>query len=272
MIYQTASMDEALLTYPLNHPRIMYNDLVRAATVSSFSEATGYPADAVQRPDTYERWKPVDVAAARNLNFDYGAAVDINCICIAAHTLGTSGATVRVRYSDDDITYYSYFNSTLITDDSTIMILGNTESHRYWRVQIVSATVPPEIGVVYMGVVLEVERTIFGGHTPVSMSRVTAIRPTKSIGGQFLGRSIIRNGSQNQVAINNLTPSWYKTNFDPFALSAREYPFFFAFKPGTYTSDVVYGSVSQDIVPSVSGQGKGLYNVSFTIDGFVDEN
>jgi len=270
--------DPGALERPMTHARIGYQTITRDCTVSASSEAVNCPADAPTRPDTYERWKPTEIPATWAV--DAGAAVDVNYIGIAAHTLGTNRASVIIQWSTDGIdagTYPSvhwtdYGNSFLPANNSPIMVIGDLTTARYWRVVIKSvAGDEPEIGVVYVGKALEMERAIYGGHAPITMSRNTTIRPNKSEGGQFLGRTVIRKGVSTSASFRNLTPAWVRSEFDTFIRAAREYPFFFAWRPEDYPEEVGYVTCDQDISPSNMGMA-GFMQVSFSMNGFADED
>lgn len=259
--------DPDALDYPLTHARIGYQTITRTGTVSASSSVDGYPSDAPKRPDTYERWKPSLLPATWSV--DAGSAVAVDYIGIAAHTLGTSGATVQVQYSDNNTDWTNYGSDFIPADNSPVMVIGNEVIHRYWRLSISGATAP-EVGVIYIGKALAMQRAIYGGHSPITLSRVTDIRPKKSEGGQFISKYILRQGVATSAQFQNITPSWYREYFDPFVLSARIYPFFFAWRPEKYPNEVAYAWTSKDITPTNSGTGKGWMNVSFSMEGFAD--
>jgi hypothetical protein len=136
---------------------------------------------------------------------------------------------------------------------------------RYWRISLIGSVVP-SIGVVYMGVTLDMERPCFSGVNPINLSRRTIVRPNRSENGLWLGRSITRQGSQTSVTYNNLNYSWYLNNFDPFVDLARRFPFFFAWRPEGYPDSIGYVWTSSDITPSTQGV-RDLVSVSMTLEG-----
>jgi hypothetical protein len=145
------------------------------------------------------------------------------------------------------------------------MIFFATVSARYWRLKVVS-TVQPILGVWYVGETLAMQRGLYGGHSPITLSRTTVVRATKSEGGQFLGRYIVRAGVRTSAQWSNLTASWYRENFDPFVEAAREYPFFFAWRPSQYPEEIGFCWMDGDVAPRNQGQ-RNYMSVGIDMDG-----
>jgi hypothetical protein len=109
------------------------------------------------------------------------------------------------------------------------------------------------------------QRGLYGGHSPINLSRVTVSRSNRSEGGQFLGRYIVRSGFKTSAEWGHLTASWYRENFDPFVESATQYPFFFAWRPETFPDEVAYCWTDGDIQPANMGI-KTLMSVGININ------
>lgn len=254
--------------YPLTHARIGYDNFVPRSTVTATTEDTGFPADAVQRQTTWERWKPTALPATLSIDSGTSPSGTGSYIGIAAHTLGSSSATVVIEYSVNN-TDWTTIETLEPADNSAIMVIFPEVQAQYWRI-VVSGSTIPNIGSVYIGEVLEMERPIYGGHSPINLSRQTVVRPTESEKGQWLGRSVIRYGLQTSFDWNNLTAAWYRANFDPFVKEARFHPFFIAWRPADFPKEVAYGWTSQDIQPSNSGT-RDLMSVSISVSAYADE-
>ncbi|OZI21717.1 hypothetical protein CAL18_12380 [Bordetella genomosp. 7] len=249
--------------YPLNHARIGYQTLTRNAVVTASSEAPAFPASATANPMTYERWRPAAVPAW--VAYDAGEAVEVDYLGIASHNLGTAGATFALEYSVNG-TDWTTVETVEAADDLTIMLLFEPITARYWRLSVTEAVA--SVGVVYIGRVLEMQRGLYGGHTPGNLARQTEIMPNKSDGGQFLGRSIIREGYATSYEWDNLTAGWYRQWFDPFVESARKYPFFIAWYPLKYPSEVLYAWCNDDIRPRNQGV-RDLMSVGFSVEAIA---
>lgn len=246
--------------YPLNHARIGYQTLTRGAVITASSEDAMWPASALGNGLTYERWKPTSVPAW--VQFDAGQPVECDYFGIAAHNLGTVGASFSLQYSTDGVAW-SNVEIVQPADDKPMMLLFEPITAQYWRVNITDAI--GSIGVIYIGRVLEMQRGLYGGHSPGPLSRQTEIMPTRSEGGQFLGRSIIRQGYATSYDWDNLTARWYRDWFDPFVESARRYPFFIAWNPLRFPDEVLYAWCNDDIKPTNQGQ-RDLMSVAFSVE------
>ena len=137
------SIVENLLEYPLTHARIGYDNFVPDSTVTASSAEAEYPADAVQRENTYERWKPTGTTS-QFLKVDQGASGigAASYLGIAAHTLGSSGSTIEIAYSVDDSTY-TVVETLEPADNRAIMFIFPEVEARYWRVRVVTSTSTP---------------------------------------------------------------------------------------------------------------------------------
>lgn len=256
---------------PLSHARIGYKNFVPDSTVTASSQEAAFPADSVQRESTYDRWQPTSATGVLIVDQGASGVQGASYAGIAAHTFGTQGATIELAHSDDNFTY-SVVETLEPADNSAIMIIFPRIEARFWRLRIVSAAAAPQIGVLYLGEILEMQRPIYGGHSPITLSRQTERRPTKSEKGQWLGVSVVRYGLSTSYNWRNLTAAWYRANFDPFVESARSKPFFIAWRPSSYPQEVAYCWLppSQDIKPSNMGT-RDLMEVSMPVEGYADE-
>ena len=90
--YAVPSNDE-----PFTHARILHSNVWGSGgTATASSTATGYDADAPLNTLTYEQWQPTSAPATWER--DYGSALTVDTIGLAAHTLGTAGATCLLEY------------------------------------------------------------------------------------------------------------------------------------------------------------------------------
>ena len=260
--------DTALLSptieYPLTHTQIGFHTVTRDGTLSASTETAGHPAYAAGLPNTYESWIPTTVPAW--IKVDAGTAIECDYFGIAAHNIGSTGASITCQYSLDNVIWEDITVASFTTDTPIIISFAPVTA-RYWRIYITG--VAPTIGVWYVGKGLQMQRPIYGGHSPVTMSRNTVVRSNRSEGGQFLGRYIVRSGVSTQYAYKNLTADWVRGCFDKFILSAREYPYFIAWRPLDYPREVAYGWTTKDISPSNIGI-RDLMQVSFDIQGIGD--
>lgn len=253
---------------PLNHPRIGWQTWTRddaSIAVASSSEVATYEDDNVLTENTYEWWQPTSLPAT--LTFTLSSAQDVNYVGIAAHTMGTNNCAYKWQYHDGS--GWEDLVDASTTSNEPIMGLFDSVNATQFRLNILSGDDEPLIGVVYFGEVLESERGIYVGHSPITLAKKTIIRPNKSEDGNWLGRSVIRQGAANGIEIDNLSASWVRTYLKPFMESAVSYPFFFAWNPQNYPSEVGYCWTNSDIVPQNTGP-RDLMSVSFNVEAYID--
>lgn len=262
LITQSALLAESS-DYPFTHARIGYQTITRTGTLTASTAAALHPAYAAGLPNTYESW--LGTAVPSWLQCDNGSPADVDYCAIAAHNLGTLGNTFKFQHSADGSSWTDATPELTVPDNTPIMVFFGEVSARYWRLQILSGA-SPKIGVWYAGKSLAMQRAIYSGHTPITLSRMTVVRSNMSEGGQFLGRYIVRTGVETTASFQHLTAAWYRAYFDPFVLSARTMPFFFAWRPSDFPSEVAYVWTKGDISPSNMGT-RDLMSVDIKMQG-----
>jgi len=186
---------------------------------------------------------------------DLGSLRDIDYVGVAAHSIGSSGATLKVETSGTapGVTWTQFASDVMPIDDAPILLLDVLRSVRTIRLTLTGAT-PPPIAVIYAGLQLAMQNDLtVGGFTPVTLARDTVLHQSLSRGGQFLGQGIRRMGVSGSVDFKYLDPDWYRANFDPFVKAARQYPYFFAWWPDHYASEVGFVWTDRDIRPTYMG-------------------
>lgn len=262
IIFSSAfALAETSANRPLTHARIGYQtwtEDLEPSSVAVSSEAENAPGDAVLRPDTGEYWEPTALPAT--LVIDLGAARDVDYVGLAAHTLGSEGCTVTVETSTGALAgspseqvWTEFADSIAPGDDRAILFLDSSRTARYLRLTITGSGDMPKLAVVYVGEILAMPRSIYGGHGPITLSRETVLHRSLSRGGQILGQGFRRHGLVGSASWRHLEPNWYREHFDPFVESARNRPFFFAWRPGDYSDEVAYGVCPDDIHPTNMG-------------------
>ena len=256
----------ALPPFPLTHAMIGYKTICTAANVLASSQAAGCPASDAVNIFTNEYWRP-DVLPA-TWTVDAGTGVNTDYIGIAAHTLGTSGASIEIFYSTDGVAWTSLFAFAPV-DNAPIMLIYEPILARYWRIEVTGVSIP-RLGVIYVGQMLQMQRPIYGGHAPITLSRDTTIFNQMSESGQFMARSITRQGNSTTYAWKNLTALWYRQYFDPFVKAVRRVPFFIAWRPIDFPTEVGFVWTKTDPKPSNMGT-RDLMEVSIDVSGVTDE-
>ena len=252
--------------YPLNHARIGYKTILPLSEITATSEAAGFPASALANPLTYDQYRPDALDAT--VTIDRGQAVDVDYIGVGGHNLSDHGVVISFEYSTDGVTW-SLLSSFSPANNTPLMLIFNTVTARYFRFTT-SATGIYFIGAVYIGQALVMQRSIYGGHSPISLSRSTEFETTRSQTGQWLGRTVKRTGAGTSFEWSNLQASWYRAEFDPFVKAARASPFFIAWNPSKFPAEVGFCWSNADIIPQNMGV-RDFMSVSIEVEGLTDD-
>lgn len=247
---------------------------VRTAETTTVASAV-YSKTAPINNLTAERYKPNAATWTYEIELT-GDNTEVDCLCLAAHTLGSTGCTVTLsRYSDGD---YATINTVSPTDNSPIMFLfGDTDLPVYeetqpelyldfttetyaspftskrFRLSVTGGAA--ELGILRIGNSLQMERPFYGNYTPARMNRKSDIIGNRSERGELLGRSIIRTTLTGDYKWNNLTYAWVRTNLDtPAGLiqSVEINPLFLAWRP-SLTQDVDFIMIANTTPPQTTG-------------------
>lgn len=252
---------------PLTHPRILYKSITHALSptdITVSTETAEGPRDATTRPDTAEYW--LASALPATIEYSFSAAKNMDAFGLAAHQLGSKGNTLLVETKLGGAGYSTFAAGIAPTTDAPILLLDESRSIDKLRLTISGGSGAPRIAVVYADVALAMQRALYGGHTPLNLSRETVLKRALSRGGQFLGQTFRRNGVAGTASFSNLKAAWVRSDFDPFIVSARNTPFFFAWRPLTYMNEIAYVWALDDIAPSNMGK-KDFMQVSWKMYG-----
>lgn len=236
---------------------IGYNNLLGESTTSEAEKAL--------TPNTWERYRPS--SGALTVKWQLPTSASVNYIGIAAHAL--VGETILVSTAPTVGGALTGVDSITFVDNDPIMLSFDTRTIREVIITT-TLTVASEIGIIYAGFALEMERTIYGGHSPINLSANTNYQSVISESGQFLGRNIIRKGLTSSFSWQFLDPDWYRENFNPFVEAAKLTPFFVKWRPDKYNEEVVFGHTTNDIKPTNMGGGHDLMSVEVSVRAHSD--
>lgn len=250
-------------------PLILYQNIFETGTVTVSSETSdGDGANALE-DTTFDFWTAGDASAS--ISVDYGSAVECDCFAIAAHTLGTVGATVSVSSSDDGVTYSSALAEVTPTDDETIIAVFFPVTARYWRISITDG--PSSIGVLKLGRHLLIDGGVINGHVSIAHAKKIELLNSTSIGGQYLGNRIKRIGANTTIDFGFLDSDFVDTTmreFEDHYNSGRT--FFFAANPAFMPDNIGYcwrPEGAGELRPSYE-EGGELMSVSMEVSAYVE--
>ena len=93
---------------------------------------------------------------------------------------------------------------------------------------LLTVTTEPSIGAVHLGCALKFEAPLPGGYQPPSLSRADRHLPMVAEGGQFLGRSIISEGTTLDLQVTAIPMEWLRSRWEAHVRLLEQFPFFFA--------------------------------------------
>lgn len=177
-----------------NNPVILWADAITGATAPDGVATNGEAANALSG-NTFDVAMPLVVSNVAILAFTASAA--INNISIAAHNLGTLGASVTVQYFESGAWVDTEAGTVNPTDDQAIMWRIGGQNRADWRVRMTGiASGQPMIGVLMAGIETIVNQRIYIGYAPPLTPNRIDIQPVMSEGGHFLGSVVVSKSSQ----------------------------------------------------------------------------
>lgn len=200
--------------------------------------------------------------SAATWDFETFTASAGDVFCVAGHNLGSRGGRLQFSYGASP----TLIGSVSPTSDAPIMFIHEGQTSADWRVTVDRAG-GPEIAVIRIGKLLQMERPFFGGHAPSHRARKTRTAGTKSEGGQFLGRAIVSHGLAAQYSWNNLTDTWARANLDGrngLIRAVELEPFFIAWRSSEFQDCDYAWTMGPVEGPAYSGDTNRL---PFTIQG-----
>jgi hypothetical protein len=214
--------------YPFPNPRIGWRRAT--GTITASTAAAGYAAANAAAPETFTFWRPTVMPATWALEAD--EATEFSYLGIAAHTLGTDGATVTLEVYDPGLAAWQAVAAHTPADDAPILFLFAPRYADKVRLSLAGATAPT-IGVIYAGAVTEFpRRATYAPSVSLENTKHAAYSVNLTDGGQWAGRSLIYRAFAPEVDIQHIPEDWSRTELEPFALAAEAAPFFIADRPG----------------------------------------
>ena len=211
-----------------------------AGTPSASTAAAGFGAALAFNGDTFDAWRPTAVPA--DLSLDFGAAQTVTYAGIAAHTIGTAGATVKLQ-TWDGATWVDVPGCEIEPEnDDPILFLTNPLETSRVRLALTGAVA--EVGVFMAGRLTEFEAQRFADYLgPVGNdARVIDYLDNTSVTGEFLGRTVKSDGLEFPFNVKNISETWAATEWPAmrdYFLTGKAVAFF-ANRPLGYPDEVYF--------------------------------
>lgn len=251
-----------------NEALIAYDDHLPDATVTASSEQTGAEIENALDGNTFDFWQP-NTTGNVTVDIDLVTAQRADYLAIGAHNLSSElSDDITVAYSADGNTYTTSYtiDDADIVDDGPILLHLVSRTNRYARLTFPVASTDFRIGILQYGTLLQMQRTVYDGLNPPTLSREEEMIPNRSDSGRFLGMLLTRAFFETRLSWDDLEPDWYRQHFDPFVIASQTRGFFLAWRPAEFDAEVVYAWRTRAVRPDNSGE-VGLMSVRLDIQG-----
>lgn len=182
-------------------------------------------------------------------------AETLNYLALAQHNFGSGGFSLTLygATTSSPSDRYEIVQQTSPTDDSPIIFQFADQAPRNLQLRIEAAN-PGDFAVcavMYVGRLTQLERSlrVDMNHTPINLGTVSAITSGTSESGQFVGRMVRNQYKETKADFWYFNNDFYRADFDSFVRNAVDNPFFFAWAPEDYPSDVDYCWLTKDPTP-----------------------
>jgi hypothetical protein len=262
------SGDEAALS--LDHPIIGWSTATSAA---ADSEDSNNPASNMQNPATHLFWRagapdspPATyiyiTLAGYNDNFDY--------VAIARHNLGTNSTPIAIGYFDSNspFSFIPLIGDTILPDDGPTLFRFAEQGTNHIVIRLTPGGFTPQIAVAYGGKLLVLPRKVYQGFAPINHSRVAKVTNGRSEAGNFLGRIVLQEFVKDTMPLSLIDPTYFRDHITQFLTASKESPFFIAWRPQTYPTEVGYCHMTNDPVP-INEAPHGLIGMQLEMTGII---
>ena len=248
----------------VNAPMFGIDSIVTDGLITVTATAN-YPKSNLANPATFLKWQN-SAATATNMTLAVTTGY-INYVGVAAHNLGTIGAAITIQGDSGD----GYVDlTTVVTPPNDQPLIFLFTRHQYVGIRLVlgAGSAAHEMAVLYVGDKLLSQRNIYVGHNPITLNPRLNVVNGRSENGQFLGRIIVGERRETSVELSELSPMWVRGNLMPFLTAAKARPFFFAWRPANYSTEVGFCWLTSDPVVTNS-RANGMMSTTLNMAGIA---
>lgn len=250
-----------------DNPRIGYDNLITAGSLSSDEADADFPLTNLENDASYPPWKG-ETAASQNIVAALTGAQTVDYIGLARHNFGTASITYTLEHASSSGGPWTSIVSNSPSDDRPILHQFTETTDSFFRLALSGMTAVPELAVWYLGQILVVERRIYVGHSPITLSPNRRVSTGRSENGQFLGRVRRATTYRARISLQNLDPDWYRNNLDPFVDVVDSQAFFWAWRPESFADEVAYCWADEEPRPA-NQRSNGMMQWDLSIQGIV---
>ncbi len=239
------SSDVSVVDGP-DRPRILWNNLMVTGSPSSITpsaepDPANYPYQNAYDGRSYTYWKVPSGTQYLTAVFPSGKAVNAYALYLTGdETIAHLGGTVTFQYSQDGgATWVDFLPAEAPIDSTPIYRQKSTVTATRWRWKFDCASAH-YVSVLSFGTDFQFERGCWTGFSPPKLARATELTNNVSQGGNFLGRSIIRNGMSTSFNLDFLSASFVRGYWFDFVVWAERKPWFLLWNKKDYPADAAF--------------------------------
>lgn len=229
-------------------PVVGWRNVVTPSTITATSQQDNFPASNLANPATHLEWR-APAAGEQYLTIVTNEVDPIDYVGVARHNFGSGEIAVSVAGLIAD-EWVEIVEEVMLPDDSPAIFRFAPASFAQIRLRLQAGALAARAAVVYAGRLMQLERKVYVGHTPLPHGRKTSVVNNRSESGGFLGRIVLGEWRETTVPLSLITPGWFRAEMVPFLKGAAERPFFFAWRPQSYPLEVGYGWLTDDPRPA----------------------
>ncbi len=245
-----------------NNPRLCWRNIVTAQNVSATSEGGDTPVRNLANSSTAFGWQAT-TNDQQVITVDT-AGREIDYIGFARHNI-TGAVKISFMVGTSETTIFDFEDVPL---DQSVLFLINGATPDAVKITIEDNEQPPAIAVLSIGRATVFQRRIYVGHTPITYGRQLQTIGSISEGGQYLGEIVRRETRRTTVALNNLTPDFYREELDPFIAQRPRQAAFWAWRPKDYPDEVGYVWLSGN-PQVVNERSNGMMSITLEFEGIA---
>jgi len=252
--------------------RILYNNLLRSATVLSDTTATGFgPSNSLDgRTSTFSK---MAAGTDQNIVYDFGSAKSFDSFALARHNFGAN-TYITVQGSADNITYTNIITSVNVIYDKNIFKDLGSQSYRYVKILWTDTSQEMVFADVFIGPSLELQRSQLHGFTRPGLSDGDSVIANVTRGKELAGLTIRPNPERVRFTMPYYTSAWL-SEFISLRDTMKEYPIYMIWDitrsetPFTGGEPAFYCWPTKSLpAPKYSKNINGYYDVRFDMTGF----
>ena len=255
-----------------NLPRVLYGNVLRDATTTTYSGATASGFDFANATD-YLDWTLFRASSgSTDLDFTVGANTDIDAVSIYTKTV--SGAnTITLQYESSVSAFTTLQTYTAVSGKLTFDAFNSVTVSSGRRIRFVfSVATTLDVRQLWVGEYLEMQRGQWNTATSPILTQGIKVSNNISVNGSFLGRSIKRTERSGRLQLDHLTQDWVRDSWEPFAQHCAKRPFILQWYTGTAYSDEI-GYCFAEKITAPQNAGNSFMSVDMPLRMLVaDEN